>query len=65
MESATLTDEGRITLPKPILDALGVHAGDRVAFRIQDDGTVVLEADKIELSTLRGIVKPAIKGVTV
>ena len=65
MESTTLTEEGKITLPKPVLDALGVHPGDRVAFRIREDGTVVLEAETTEIGELRGILKPKIRGVSV
>jgi AbrB family looped-hinge helix DNA binding protein len=64
MLSATLTSKGRITVPKAVREALGVGPGDRLAFRI-DDGRVSIEADTVDLRSLRGIVKPAVRGVTV
>jgi antitoxin PrlF len=47
-ELATITSKGQITLPKPIRQALGVDAGDKVAFDLHEDGKVVVsraEAD--------------------
>ncbi len=65
MPSATLTSRGRITVPKRIRDALGVRPGDRLAFRVRDDGTVIVEAETVDLRSLRGIVKPSTRGVSV
>jgi antitoxin PrlF len=65
MSSATITSKGQITVPKAIRDALGVHPGDRQAFRTRDDGTVVVEAETVDLMTLHGTLKPKRKGVTV
>lgn len=65
MSSATITSKGRITVPKEIREALGVHPGDRLAFRAREDGTVVVEAETVDLMTLRGSLKPRRKGVTV
>ena len=42
-----------------------VHTGDRLAFRFCDDGTVIVEADSVPLASLRGSIKPVVKGVTV
>jgi AbrB family looped-hinge helix DNA binding protein len=64
MSSATITSKGQITVPKEIRDALGVHPGDRLAFRAREDGTVVVEAETVDLMTLRGTLKPKRKGVT-
>ncbi|MCL2898777.1 type II toxin-antitoxin system PrlF family antitoxin [Brenneria tiliae] len=41
-ELATITSKGQITLPKPIRQALGVDAGGKVAFELQEDGSIVV-----------------------
>ena len=64
MSVATLTSKGQITLPKPIRDRLGLRAGDRVAFRAREDGAIVMEAETLDLRSLRGILKPKRRGVT-
>ena len=64
MSSATITSKGQITVPKEIREALGVHPGDRLAFRAREDGTVVVEAETVDLMTLRGMLKPKRKGMT-
>jgi len=56
MPRSTLTSKGQITLPKEIRHHLGLESGDRVNFEIRD-GAVVVEAETIDLRTLRGIVK--------
>jgi antitoxin PrlF len=63
--SATLTSKGQITLPKAIRTRLGVKPGDRVAFREHSDGTIVVEAETVDLMQLRGSIRPPVKGVTV
>jgi AbrB family looped-hinge helix DNA binding protein len=65
MTTATMTSKGQITVPKEIREALGVRPGDRLAFRARDDGSVVVEAETVDLMTLRGALKPRRKGVTV
>lgn len=52
-------------MPKEIRARLGVRAGDRVAFRERDDGTIVVEAETVDLMELRGRVRPKVEGVTV
>jgi antitoxin PrlF len=38
-----VTDEGQVTIPKPVLEHLGIGPGSEVAFRRAADGTIVLE----------------------
>ncbi|HEY3210624.1 MAG TPA: AbrB/MazE/SpoVT family DNA-binding domain-containing protein [Actinomycetota bacterium] len=38
---ATVTSKGQITLPKPVREALGLEAGDRVLFRVHDGRAVL------------------------
>lgn len=62
---ATLTSKGQITVPKRVREALAVQPGDKIAFRIHDDGSVTVEAETVELGQLRGAIKPKVHGITV
>ena len=61
---ATITAKGQITLPKKIRERLGVKPGDRVAFRERPDGSIVVEAETVDLMDLQGVLKPQRRGVT-
>ena len=63
--TAAITTKGQITLPKAIRDKLGVKPGDRVTFREQADGKIVVEAATVDLLSLCGVIKPKVRGVTV
>ncbi len=65
MATATVTSKGQITIPKPIRDALELEPGDRVAFRFDDEGRVILEPETLDLLQLFGALKPEVRGVTV
>lgn len=50
-ETSTVTAKGQTTVPKAVRQALGVHAGDQITYRIGENGTVSLvrhEADSEE-----------------
>lgn len=68
MQTVTLMNDEKINVPKSVQDALGVRPGDRIGFEIQGDGTVIVRAEqarKGDLLSLRGILKPKVRGVTV
>jgi antitoxin PrlF len=65
MAAATITSKGQLTLPKEIRTALGVGPGDRLAFRVHEDGVVTVESEKLDLQSLRGTVRTKVKGVTI
>jgi antitoxin PrlF len=65
MAAATITSKGQLTLPKEIRTALGVGPGDRLAFRIHEDGVVTVEPEKLDLQSLRGAIHTKVKGVTI
>jgi antitoxin PrlF len=65
MPSSTLTSKGQITIPKAVREELGLRVGDRVAFRVLEDGTVVVESETIDLLSLAGMLEPRRKGVTI
>ena len=55
MPASTLTTKGQVTIPKPVRDALGVRAGDRISFVVRDDGIVELRPETVDLKDLFGI----------
>ena len=57
MPGSRITSKGQITVPKAVRETLALNPGDRIAFRIHDDGTVTVEAETVELTTLRGVLK--------
>lgn len=64
MPTATVTSKGQITIPKVVRDELGLREGDRVAFRVLEDGSVIVEPETIDLLDLKGALKPKRKGIT-
>jgi AbrB family looped-hinge helix DNA binding protein len=64
LPSATLTSKGQVTIPKEVRDALGLHAGDRVAFVVRDQ-VVELRPETVDLRSLYGSLKHEGKPVTV
>lgn len=65
MPTSTLTSKGQITIPKALREALGLESGDRVAFRLRRDGVVEMVPETVDLLSLRGSVRPDVRGVTV
>jgi antitoxin PrlF len=61
--AARLTSKGQITLPKAIREALGLHEGDQVVFRVEGRRAVL--ARTADLLDLAGVVSvPASKRAT-
>lgn len=55
---ARLTSKGQITIPKEVRDALGLHAGDSVIFRVEE-GRAVLARTPDLLSLAGAVPVPA------
>ncbi|MBA3259839.1 MAG: type II toxin-antitoxin system PrlF family antitoxin [Gemmatimonadales bacterium] len=60
-----MTSKGQITVPKAVRAALGVRPGDRLAFRIHEGGKVTVEAETVDLQSLRGSVRPEVRSVSI
>jgi AbrB family looped-hinge helix DNA binding protein len=65
MPSAAITSKSQITLPKEVREKLGVKPGDRVAFREDADGRIVVESETLDLLSLFGKLKPRKRGLSV
>lgn len=65
MPHAKITSKGQITLPKSVRERLHVAPGDRVVFRVADDGSVRIEAATIDWRALLRSVKSPVRGVTI
>jgi antitoxin PrlF len=58
--TATVSDKGQVTLPKPLRDQLGIQPGSRLEFRLSADGTLQLKVLANGSASLAGLLaKPA------
>ena len=64
MPAAKVTSKGQITIPREIRRALGLDSGDRVIFWVREDGVVEIRPETVDLMSLRGMLEPRAKGVT-
>jgi antitoxin PrlF len=62
---ATITSKGQVTIPKSVRELLGVRPGDRVSFRVDTDGRVVVETAAVDVRAIFGTVRPRRRGVSV
>jgi AbrB family looped-hinge helix DNA binding protein len=65
MSMSTLTQKGQTTIPQDIRVYLGVHAGDKLEFFIDQDGRVVLAPLTEKVTALKGLLAKPKKKVTV
>ena len=65
MEYSKVTSKGQITVPKAVREALAVYAGDRIRFVIHENSTITVEADTVDLASLRESISGGGRHVTV
>lgn len=66
MPLATMTNKGRLTLPKPIRELLKLKPGDAVDFVVAGNGTVEIRVATFDVRNLRDLLKkPGRKPVSV
>jgi AbrB family looped-hinge helix DNA binding protein len=53
-EPTTLTSKGQVTVPREIRERLGLKSGDKMAFTMLSDGTVVMRPKTRRLADLAG-----------
>lgn len=54
METAKITSKGQVTIPKKIRTKMAVDAGDRLAFRFDDEGELRVVPVRHVVRPLRG-----------
>jgi AbrB family looped-hinge helix DNA binding protein len=57
MQSSSITSKGQITIPSDIRQKLGLHAGDKVGFVLEDDHIVLVKKEQ-NIEAAFGISKP-------
>ncbi len=57
MSEARLSSKGQITVPRDIRERLKLNRGDKVRFRIADNGQVVVEAARYHIGELYGLLR--------
>ena len=58
MHRASVSTKGQLVIPKALRERLGLHAGDKVDFLVQENGDVVLRPATIHVQSLFGCLKP-------
>ena len=53
-EATTMTVKGQVTIPREIRERLGLQSGDKVAWSLLSDGTVVVRPKTRRLADLVG-----------
>ena len=53
-DATTLTSKGQITIPREIRDRLGLKSGDKLAFTLLSDGTLIVRAKTKRLIDIVG-----------
>jgi antitoxin PrlF len=53
--TATLTNKGQTTIPKPIRDSLRMKVGDKMSFTLMPDGVVIMRVKNGHVSDLAGL----------
>lgn len=53
-DATTMTTKGQVTVPREIRDRLGLKSGDKMAFTMLSDGTIVMRPKTRRLADLAG-----------
>lgn len=65
-EPTTMSIKGQVTIPRDVRERLGLQAGDKIAWSLLSNGTVVVRPKTRRLVDLVGILtRPGQPGVTI
>jgi len=65
-EPTTMSIKGQVTIPRDVRERLGLQAGDKIAWSLLSNGTVVVRPKTRRLADLVGMLtRPGQPGVTV
>jgi antitoxin PrlF len=65
-EPTTMSSKGQVTIPRGVRERLGLQAGDKIAWTILSNGTVVVRPKTRRLSDLVGVLnRPDLPSVSV
>ncbi len=65
-EPTTMSSKGQVTIPREVRERLGLQAGDKIAWSLLSNGTVVVRPKTRRLADLMGMLtQPGQPGVTV
>lgn len=53
-DTTTMTSKGQVTVPREIRDRLGLKSGDKMAFTMLSDGTIIMRPKTRRLADLAG-----------
>jgi AbrB family looped-hinge helix DNA binding protein len=62
---STVSEKGQLVIPREIRKALDVQRGDKLAWIVEDDGTIRVSVAKGDLMALKGRIKSGGRSVTV
>ena len=65
MATSTIEKDGRVRIPRQVLNTLGVDVGDQLMFEVNEAGQVVVTGVPTDLRGLRGSVRRRNTNVTI
>ncbi len=65
-DPTTMTSKGQVTVPKEIRERLRLKSGDKMAFTMLSDGTVIMRPKTRRLADLAGLLtRPGQAGIAI
>jgi len=61
---STVSEKGRLVIPKDIRQALDVQRGDKLTWVMEDDGTIRVTVARGDLMALKGSIKSAGRSIS-
>jgi len=56
-ETAVVSSRGQVVLPKPLREAIGVHAGNEIVFSLYDNGEISMKVQERNIEMFFGRAK--------